>query len=307
MGRRLKIGLRAPGLDTLGSQLRGNVQGDEVVARGWLKYLQRRSDVDRAELYGPDGVVAGDLDVLIHFQSGLELQPGIKNLLYLQNAYPKEKYEGGTVGVFQRCKDSYDAYLFTSERLMNACAPGAVIPFATDPEFFFPQVSKDFEFPVSFVGNNIRGKTVNKRYLYPARHHGLVIYGRRWKKWPLKKHALGKLPMPDLPKLYSSCKINLNAHLMEHVEQDTINLRIYDALACKGFLISDHVDSIETVFGDAVICTQGKRDLRRKLRQYLGDPEERRRRADLGHAIVTGAHTYAHRMAVLVPFLRDVV
>jgi spore maturation protein CgeB len=56
--------------------------------------------------------------------------------------------------------------------------------------------------------------------------------------------------MPDLPKLYSESQINLNAHISEHLEWETINLRIYDILACGGFIISDYFESLENIFGD---------------------------------------------------------
>ena len=43
-----------------------------------------------------------DLDVLIHFNPALELHPKAKNIWYIQNAYPKETYAGGTIGVFNQ-------------------------------------------------------------------------------------------------------------------------------------------------------------------------------------------------------------
>jgi len=209
--------------------------------------------------------------------------------------------------VFNKVKAGFDGYVFTSERLMKACASGAVIPFATDPELFFPQDSNSYQHPVSFVGNDIRGPIVNQRYFVPALPFGLVIYGNKVWSEPLQKVCVGKLPMPDLPKLYSSSLINLNAHIEEHIELDTINLRIYDILACGGFILSDRVDSLQAIFGDAVVCTTGNEDEWAKLVLYLADGDERQRRSQEGRKIVLSDHTYANRMETLIKYLKEVI
>jgi Uncharacterized protein conserved in bacteria len=303
--RKLRIGLRLYGLGTFDIHKPGNVQGDELVARGWQKYLQRHDDVEAVQLYGPTGRIEDKLDVLIHFNPHLELHPKTKNILYLQNAFPKEDYPGGTVGVFHQVKARFDGYLFTSGKLMGACAPGAVVPFATDPEFFFPQPAQCFQHSVAFVGNDIRGPIVNQCYLMPALPFGLTIYGNNTWVPPLSAACRGKLPMPDLPRLYSSAFVNLNAHISEHINLDTINLRIYDVLACGGFILSDHIDSLPTVFGDSVVTTSGDEDEWAKLVRYLADPEERCRRSREGRKIVMSDHTYANRVETVVAYLRE--
>jgi spore maturation protein CgeB len=306
MRRKWKIGLRLFHINTLDVSKPGNVHGDEVVARGWEKYLLRRDDVESVYVYGASGAIAEELDVLIHFNPFLELHPKVKNILYLQNAFAKEKYPGGTSGVFQEVKSKFDGYLFTSQKLMEVCANGAVVPFATDPEYFYPQPSEVYQHPVSFVGNDIRGPIVNLRYFVPAIPFGLTIYGNLWSE-PLSQVWKGKLPMPDLPKLYTSSLINLNAHILEHIELDTINLRIYDILACGGFILSDYVESISSMFGDAVVCTEGYEDEWAKLVRYLADPEERQRRSQEGRKIVLNDHTYRNRVETLINYLQQVL
>lgn len=304
--RKLRIGIRLFGIDTFDPAKPGNIQGDELVARGWKKYLERHEAVEVVHLYGARGAIAEPLDALIHFHPELELQPGTKNLLYLQNAFPKEHYPGGTAGVFSRVKDRFDGFFFPSEKLMRACAPGGVVPFCTDPEMFFPQPEEVYQVPVSFVGNDIRGPVVNRRYLVPAMPFGLVVYGNNWSP-PLSEVSRGKLPMPDLPKLYSGSRVNLNAHLLEHVEWETINLRIFDILACGGFIVSDHFKALSDTFGDALVYTSGNEDLWAKLVHFLNDPAERARRAQEGRRLVLGGHTYQQRMQDVVTHLREIL
>jgi spore maturation protein CgeB len=303
---KLRIGIQLRSTRTFDIQKPGNVQGDEQVALSWQKYLQRRADVELVSVYGPNDRPRDDLDVVIHFYPMLDLHPSAKNFFYLQNVFPEEHYPGagGTVGVFRQAQSRYDGYIFTSETLMRACAPGAVIPFATDPETFLPMPSKEYAHRVCFVGNNIRGIAVNQRYLAPAVPFGLVIYGNSWVA-PLADVCRGKLPMEDLPKVYSSALIHLNCHIEEHVVHDTVNLRVYDILACGGFLISDRVKSLTEIFGESAALTEGDEDLWAKLVRYLADPEERKRRAAIGRKIVLSDHTYKQRIEKLMGYLRE--
>jgi len=133
MATPLRIGLRLSLLGTLDPKKPVFVQGDEQVARAWQKYLLRRDDVADVRLYGARGPIDHQLDVIIHFNPFLDRVAGKKNVLYLQNAFPPEQHPGGTVGVFRSAASRFDGYLFTSEKLMQSCADGAVIPFATIP------------------------------------------------------------------------------------------------------------------------------------------------------------------------------
>jgi spore maturation protein CgeB len=303
MSRGVRLGLRLQGIGTFDVGRKGNVQGDEAVARAWQKYLGRRPEVEYAHLYGPAGGIEDDLDVLIHFNPFLSPHPRARNVLYLQNAFPPAEYPGGTAGVFSRVKERFDGYLFTSHRLMEACAPGGVVPFATDPEVFSPQEFDDYRHPVSFVGNDIRGPVANQRYLVPALPFGLVIYGNNTWAPPLRSACRGKIAAEALPRLYSSSAINLNVHIGEHVAYDTVNLRVYDVLACGGFLLSDELDSLRSEFAPAVAFTTGDEDEWAQLVRYGSDPDERRRRSREGRSIVLSRHTFAHRAEAVMSYL----
>lgn len=305
MKSKLRIGFRLLQINTFDINKPGNVHGDEQIARGLQKYLQRREDVEVVHLYGRETPIEHELDVLVHFNPFLETHPQCKNILYLQNAFPKSSYEGGTIGVFNVIKHRFEGYLYTSEKLMKACLPGGIIPFATDPELLQPQPSELYHHPVSFVGNDIRGNKINRRYFVPALPFGLVIYGNNTWAEPLATACQGKIPMPDLPKLYTNCAINLNAHIEEHRDWDTVNLRVFDSLACGGFVLSDWVESLENWLGDSVVFTDGYEDEWAKLVRYLADPELRKEKAKIGQKIVLEHHSYAHRADSLMQYLHE--
>lgn len=93
----------------------------------------------------------------------------------------------------------------------------------------------------------------------------------------------GKIPQKDMPILYSSSKIILNFNAGLALKDNTITGRIMEALACKGFVISDRTPHAEEELKDCVIFTDGGKDLEEKIRYYLKYPEERKRIAQNGY------------------------
>ncbi len=307
MALRLRIVLRLAAIGTLDVRRPGNVQGDEAVARAWQKYLSRRDDVEWVRLVGPDDRIEGECHVVVHFNPFLPLHAGAANVLYLQNAYPPELHPGGTAGVFERTRSRFRGFIFTSTRLKAACCDGAVIPFAADPEELYPIPDDRYRHPVAFVGNDIRGPEVNLRYLIPALPFGLVIYGNPAWVPPLAVCCRGKVPQSDLPRVFSSSQVNLNAHIPEHVRYDTVNLRVFEVLASGGFLVSDEIPTLRDEFADAVVCTSGYEDLWARLVCWLADGEKRSRLATEGRRLILARHTYAHRVGTLVEYLDQVL
>jgi len=304
---RLRISLNLYGTGTLDMNRPGNLQGDEQVALNWKKYLERLDDVDYVHLVAQSRFDKTPYDVVIHFNPFYAPHATAKNIMYLQNAFPSEHYEGGTIGVFNKARHNFDGYLFTSNRLMKACTDGAVVPFATDPEVFYPQPEDRFRHPVSIVGNDIRGPVVNERYFSPALPFGFVIYSKTGWVGRLGAAWRGGLPQEDLPRLYSSSLINLNAHISDHITWETINLRIYDILACGGFVLSDDMPVLHEVFGDSIGYTDGYEDEWAKLAHYISDERLRCDRAEVGRRIVLGGHTYAHRAAAVMRYLKEIL
>ena len=79
-------------------------------------------------------------------------------------------------------------------------------------------------------------------------------------------------------------------------EHGYISNRIYDALACGALVLSDEVPGLAERFGEAVVVYRSAQELRELIDRLLADPAERRRRAELGRAIVLDGHTFAHRV-----------
>lgn len=303
--RKFRICLNLHSTGTLDMSKPGNLQGDEQVALNWKKYLERRDDVDFVHLVAQSRFPEVQYDVVVHFNPFFEPHPKAKNIMYLQNAFPPDQFEGGTVGVFNSNRNKFVGYMFTSEVLKNACADGVVVPFATDPEQFYPQFAPQYTHPVSIVGNDIRGPLVNDRYFSPALPFGLAIYSKTGWAGALAAAWRGGLPQEDLARLYSSTTINLNAHLTDHIQWQTINLRIFDILACGGFVLSDDMPVLRETFGDTIGYTDGYEDEWAKLVYYLNNNDLRYRSANEGREIVLASHTYSHRVSTIMKYFEE--
>ena len=306
----MKIGLHLYGIGTFNMGIGYNVQGDELVAMGLQEYLRREEGVEEVILLGPEDNLSHDLDVVIHFNPLLKNYDKVKNVLYFINVFPEPYWKGGTIGQFNENKLKYDGFMFTCKKVMEKCCEGLVIPFATDPERFNPQsVTEGFynQVPISFVGNDLRGETLNKKYFYPAIPLGLKIWGKTPWQPPLEEIRQGGLPLEDMAKLYTNSIINLNVHILEHIEYGTINARIFDILACGGFILSDYSQGVEEVFGDSIAYTEGDDDTKNKIAYYFENEEERKRRSEEGKKIVLSDHTYEVRAKSIIKYLKEIL
>lgn len=306
-----------------------NVIGDALLAESFCHVLRQRNDVSLAKLYAPDRPFDAALDALIYLNDTPPFPDVARaHIIYLQNGYeesPKELLERAyTVG--------YDGYAFFSRRFLEIHEglgkEGLYLPFGADTEFFSPQpVRPEFNFDVSYVGNDIKGKERTMNYLYPAVDFNFGLFGnwqspsipikRPWKglsllflpkyRWKFPKISQGRIAQNDVPALYSSSKINLNCTLQSCVDWDVITLRTYEVLACKGFLITDYVPALETELKDGLVITTGGEDLREKIVYYLEHEEERKKIAETGYNIVTAKTTCKSRVDRLVKYIKLVL
>lgn len=320
----------------------GNVFGDELLAESLCRYLRKLKDVESAEVYAPNYLPSRKLDIVIYMQP---IQPlanlANKTILYLQNGNLSDK-KVDYHEVLSRYQ--HDGYIFYSQKLLDLHkgqgGDGLFLPFGVDLDVFNPkEYDAQYDYDVTYVGNDIKGTDRTSKYLLPATKYTLGLFGnwvcypaveemkkalskcdpfqflislRRFLKIPryrrvLCKRARGKIPQEKVPVLYSSSKINLNFTLQECVDMDTITLRLYEILACRGFCISDRTPSAEKMLKDCVVFNDGGQDLARKIKYYLARPEERREIAERGYQYVTKHATIEASARKLYQYLKKVM
>jgi hypothetical protein len=290
----MRINILVPSVSSISTEDNGaNVQGDEMVARAWAKYLSRDPRVERAELNGLEPA-----DACVSFTPFAKGTSGLQ-VLYLQNVFPEPEWPG-TVEMFTRARPHFDAFVFPSPGLRDRCCDGLVLQFAVDPEIYFPRGKADAP-PVVFVGNNIRDRETTERYILACRDQGLAVFGNQaaWNDAVCR----GKCSVEDEATMYANAGVCLNVHLREHLEFGCFNFRIFAALACGGFVISDRSPQLEAEFGGCIQFTDGGDDLRQLVDLYLAHPEWTQPYRDAGRRLVLERHTFAHRMTELVNWL----
>lgn len=107
----------------------------------------------------------------------------------------------------------------------------------------------------------------------------------------------------ELPRLYASAKINLNIFHPQCVRG--LNPRVYDTLACGGFLLSTPNPGLaeEFAIGEDLDVFHNRGELLEKVNHYLTRPALRREMADSGRRRALARCGYAGRMQRLLAAL----
>jgi GT2 family glycosyltransferase/spore maturation protein CgeB len=170
---------------------------------------------------------------------------------------------------------------------------------ATDPHRFSPtEPDPDLHAELLFVGNSRLQDRHGVRWAVEARLP-LTIYGSEWEGLvdPRLVRA-AYFPNERLNDLYCSADIVLNDHWPDMRDAGLISNRIFDALACGAFVISDSVSGIGAMFDGAVPTYSSREELAELVRHYLAHPAERKQLAARGMKIVRDHHTFDARAAV---------
>ncbi len=162
---------------------------------------------------------------------------------------------------------------------------------------------------VEFLEN--KATSVRRRYFLEALvNKVLVIFGDE--EWcdpafakPLADCYAGKRLdyFDELPALYASAKINLNIFHIQCVNAP--NPRVYDVLACGGFLLTEYNPGLEDEFeiGQDLAVFHSCAELIEKTDYYLSHPEERKQIAECGRKKVLAKCGYSDRMQIFLSAL----
>lgn len=272
--------------------------GDYHFARALQRSLERSGHPTKLHLL-PDWVepIAARDDVTVHL-FGLKEAPTRRsqvNLLW-QISHP----DLASPELYER----YDHAFVASDRFAARMRSQVTVPVtplhqATDPERFLPEPTGPAH-ELLFVGNsrNVRRRIVDD---VVASGHEIAVYGTRWRSDLVDPRFVKGtwIPNAELNRYYSSAAIVLNDHWGDMLAEGFISNRIYDALACGAFVISDYLPELDAEFDDAVVSYTDRSELGPLIDRYLADPDERRVRGARGRAAVLARHTFDDRVRVL--------
>ena len=245
-----------------------------------------------------DAVAAVEADIALHlFGSRIPtVRPGQISVLWVIS-HPDR--------VTARLCSAYDVVFVASDSVREMLAMATLTPVltllqATDPERFHPDPTGPAH-ELLFVGNS-RGVRRPILDALAATSHDLAVYGTGWTATLLEPRRLRGdwVPNDQLNRYYSSAAIVLSDHWQDMREEGFVSNRVFDALACGAFVISDDVPGMDDAFDRAVVTWGEGDDLDSLVEHYLSRPEERRALAERGRLAVLARHTFASRVDTIV-------
>jgi spore maturation protein CgeB len=186
------------------------------------------------------------------------------------------------------------------------------LPMACEPKIHKPiKISQEERsklcYDIVFVGS-----------YYPSRAHlleqltdfNLGIWGPGWDKLEKESGLRSQIKAAhtsssEWVKIYSAGKVVLATHYRDANGRFPVyqaSPRIFEAMACGGFVISDHQRDVFALFrdGEHLVSYNGHEDLILKIKFYLSHPIERRKIAEQGRQEVLRNHQYSNRIEKLL-------
>lgn len=234
-----------------------NAWGDYHFGTGLAQALERRGH--HVRLFYHNETVERRHDVLVSLRglTGHDRHPGTLHVLW-SISHPE----------LLDWDDIDDCDLFFSAslswpRMLDWASPKPhhVLLQATDRARFFPRKDVRRSENVLFVGNS---RNADRPLVARAAAAGLPleVYGTRWDgRLPSEMIQGDYLANHELSEHYASAGLVLNDHWASMRDFGYVSNRVYDVLGSGGSLLSDHIPSIDRLFGDLVATVDDDDDI----------------------------------------------
>jgi spore maturation protein CgeB len=187
------------------------------------------------------------------------------------------------------------------------CSKVDWLPPAVDTQYYFPRVLPKL-YDISFVGNNLADRKEGlEKILYPLMKHyqNFHLFGDGWSS-NLRAKAHGPVDWRLIPIIYASSKIVATIHRDAHkLVEGTINPRVFEALGCRSFLLSDNPLGLDKLFENKkeIVIANNSEEALELAQFYLNESELSMKIATNGYEKVVKLHTTKHRARVLASII----
>lgn len=179
--------------------------------------------------------------------------------------------------------------------------PVSVLLQATDPERFNPDIPNPILNNFLFVGNSRKVYRPVVKYLVDA-GCDLAVYGSDWEEFIDDSYIKAKNVLnAELGRYYVGAEVVFNDHWQSMAANGFISNRLFDCVACASFVVSDYVEGIDTIFGNAVYQYSEKFEIDEILRRSSPWPSS----IELRNAskIILEKHTYNDRVREMLSII----
>lgn len=167
------------------------------------------------------------------------------------------------------------------------------MPWAAEPEVYkpYPIIEKwDWAF-IGYPNNEFRIDLIDRF----VKEFGLGD-GRGYFGWRMGQYQ-GYNVLDDCAKKLSQARV-----LVNEATKDDLNMRVFESLACRRFLITEEVPDLLQHFKDGVHLRTFKtiEEAIEIAKDYLANPDARNAIAEAGYKEFLAGHTYMHRTKELL-------
>jgi spore maturation protein CgeB len=186
------------------------------------------------------------------------------------------------------------------------------LPFGWDPDLFHPlavnsQENEKYASDVLFAGGADRDRIP---YIAALHESGLRVglYGSYWERFARTRHITrGKIAVEELPKAIAAAKVGLC--LVRRANRDQHCMRTFEVPAVGCCMLMEDTDDHRRLFGPegaAVLYFREIPEMVTKAKWLVRNDAERIRLAGAAQAvIVSGSHTYQHRLETILDSVRS--
>lgn len=158
----------------------------------------------------------------------------------------------------------------------------------------YPERQRDFDAIIDSVSEFIPVEIYDRNYENPHPHY----------QFPQKYEPmiLGCLPFSEIDKAYKGYKFSVNVNTIKQ-SQTMFARRVFELLASNTAVVSNFSKGVKLFFGDLVIASDSKDELKRKLSEITNDELQYRKFLLQGLRKVMQEHTYKHRLQYIISIL----